>query len=235
MTVKQNFHGVRLGFTWCYLVKCLDGYLLIDTSDAAYFSSFAKRVAKLGIDVKEIKYLLLTHHHDDHAGFAAELVKKTGCRVVVHRYAVSPLKLGKAEYDTCRVLNRRVQATMMFYSMYYKLVYGQTFPPLTFTDRDIVLEGDNTSFLRDIGIDGVILYTPGHSRDSISVVLADGSAFVGDAAMNLLWWAGLRHRPLGIEDINAVYASWKKLQEHGATMIYPAHGKPFSAQELVPI
>ena len=234
MTVKQTFHSVKLGFTRCYLVKCLDGYLLIDTSDTSYFRSFQKRTAKLGIDLTEIKYLLLTHHHDDHAGFAAELIEKTGCRVVVHRDAVSALKQGKGEYTGAKVLNRRVYATMMFYSWFYILFYGKTFPPLTFSDRDIVLEGDNESFLKEIGIDGVVLHTPGHTKDSISVLLSDGTAFVGDAAMNFLWWTGSRHRPIGFDDINTVYESWQKLREHGARVIYPAHGKPFSAQELVP-
>ena len=58
-------------------------------------------------------------------------------------------------------------------------------------DRDIIIEGDNDEFLKGIGIDGVILHTPGHTRDSISVLLSDGSAFVGDAAMNFLRWTGV--------------------------------------------
>jgi glyoxylase-like metal-dependent hydrolase (beta-lactamase superfamily II) len=234
MNAKQTFHSVKLGFTRCYLVKTLDGYLLIDTSDTTYFRSFQKKAAKLGIDLAEIKYVLLTHHHDDHAGFAAELVKKTKCRVVVHRDAVAPLTQGKAEYEGAKVLNRRVYATMLLYSWYYFLVYGKTFPALTLTDRDIVVEGDNETFLKKIGVDGVVLHTPGHSRDSISVLLSDGTAFVGDAAMNLLWWTGSRHRPVGFDDINTVYESWQKLRERGARVIYPAHGKPFSVEELLP-
>jgi len=107
-----------------------------------------------------------------------------------------------------------------------------TFPPLTLTDRDIVIGGDNDSFLKEIGIDGVILHTPGHTRDSISVLLSDGSAFVGDAAMNFLRWTGVGHRPIVIEDINTVYESWRKLRERGARVIYPSHGRPFSATKL---
>jgi len=236
MKTKQTVQSLKLGFTWCYLVKCLDGYLLIDTSYPTCFLSFQKRMANIGIDIAEIKYLLLTHHHDDHAGFAAELVKETECRVIVHRNAVSPLKQGKSE-DTGKALNRRVQITFMFYAPYHALFHKDTYPPLTLSDRDILLEGDNESFLKDIGIDGVILHTPGHTytRDSISVLLSDGSAFVGDAAMNFLWWTGIRHRPICIGDINTVYESWQKLREHGARVIYPAHGKPFSVQELVPL
>jgi glyoxylase-like metal-dependent hydrolase (beta-lactamase superfamily II) len=29
-----------------------------------------------------------------------------------------------------------------------------------------------------------------------------------------------------------VYESWRKLREHGARVIYPSHGKPFSAEKL---
>jgi glyoxylase-like metal-dependent hydrolase (beta-lactamase superfamily II) len=233
MITKQTFQSLKRGFTWCYLVKCSDGYLLIDTSYPTCFHSFQKHMENRGIDIAAIKYLLLTHHHDDHAGFAAELVKETGCRVIVHRNAVSALKQGQSE-TTGKALNRRVQMTLMFYTLYYALFHQDTYTPLILSDRDIPLEGDSESCLTEIGLDGVILHTPGHThtRDSISVLLSDGSAFVGDAAMNFLWCTGSRHRPIYIGDINTVYDSWQKLREHGAKVIYPAHGKTFSIQEL---
>jgi hypothetical protein len=64
-------------------------------------------------------------------------------------------------------------------------------------------------------------------------VLSDGSAFVGDVAMNFLRFTGIRHRPVYVEDINMVYESWQRLHEEGARVIHPAHGKPFSVQELM--
>lgn len=96
----------------------------------------------------------------------------------------------------------------------------------------MVLTGDEPELLNSIGIDGKILYTPGHTRDSISVILSDGRAFVGDAAMNFLRLTGVGRHPIYVEDINMVYASWKRLIEQGAKVIYPAHGRPFSAREL---
>jgi hydroxyacylglutathione hydrolase len=229
-----TIHTVKLGWTRCFLLKCTGGYLLIDTYYPKYYSQFERKLANLGIAISDIKYLLLTHHHDDHAGFAAELVRRTGCRVIAHHNAVSPLKQGKSE-DTAKALNRRVQIAFKFYEVFMhreEFVY----PPLIFTDRDIILEGDDESFLKEIGIDGVILHTPGHTntRDSISVLLSDGNAFVGDAAMNFLWWTGIRHRPVAIGDIDTVYESWWKLREHGARVIYPSHGRPFSATKLDP-
>ena len=231
-TESQAIHSLKLGFTCCYLLKCAGGYLLIDTSYHKFYRQFKKELARLGIAISSIKYLLLTHHHDDHAGFAAELIRRAECPVIAHRNAVLPLKQGKSE-DTAKALNRRVQITFKFYEV-FMFHEEYTYPPLILTDRDIILEGDDKSFLKEIGIDGIILHTPGHTntRDSISVLLSDGRAFVGDTAMNFLWWTGIHHRPIAIGDINTVYESWQKLREHGARVIYPAHGKPFPATEL---
>jgi glyoxylase-like metal-dependent hydrolase (beta-lactamase superfamily II) len=210
-------------------LKCTGGYLLIDTDYAKYYRRFARKLGKLGIALSDIKHLLLTHHHDDHAGFAAELVRSTGCRVIVHRHAVRPLSQGRSE-GTDSPVNRRSRMALAFYTLLHK---EYRFPPLTLTGNDVVIKGDNDGLLKEIGIDGVILHTPGHTRDSISVLLSDGSAFVGDAAMNFLPWTGMGHRPIVVENIKIVYESWQRLRERGARVVYPSHGKPFSATELV--
>ena len=46
--------------------------MAIDTSFAEYYDKFLEKLQVINIDPSEIKYLLLTHHHDDHAGFAAD-------------------------------------------------------------------------------------------------------------------------------------------------------------------
>ncbi len=232
---SYSIQSVKLGWVRCYLLKCTGGYLLIDVYYPGNYGQFVKKLEKIGIAASEIKYLLLTHHHDDHAGFAAELVQNTGCRVIAHRNALSALEQGKYE-GTAKPVNRRIQIVMAFYTVYYDLFHkGEwDFPPVILADRDIIIEGDNEEFLKGIGIDGVILHTPGHTttRDSISVLLSDGSAFVGDAAMNFLRWTGVGHRPIYIEDINIVYESWRKLRDRGARVIYPSHGNSFSATKL---
>ncbi len=225
---NPTVHRVKLGWTQCYLLDCTGGYLLIDTDYPKYYRRFARKLGSLGIALSDIKYLLLTHHHDDHAGFAAELVRSAGCQVIAHRHAVLPLSQGRSE-GTDNPVNRRCQATLALYALVHR---EYRFPPLTLTARDVVVEGDDGSLLKEIGIDGVILHTPGHTRDSISVLQSEGSAFVGDAAMNFLRWTGMGHRPIVVENIEIVYESWQKLRERGARIIYPSHGKPFSATEL---
>jgi glyoxylase-like metal-dependent hydrolase (beta-lactamase superfamily II) len=99
------------------------------------------------------------------------------------------------------------------------------------TSVDIVL-GDEEFSLTEYGIPGKIMYTPGHSRGSVSVLLETGEAFVGDLAMSgfpLRLGPGL---PILAEDLQTVRASLRSLMAAGAQTIYPAHGQPFSVDIL---
>jgi len=219
---------VETGFTRSYLLPCNSGYLLIDTSYPNEYENFISGLRHLNIDPNEIKYLLLSHHHDDHAGFAARLIEDTGATLIVHAKALPYLRQGQSE-DISQPVNTCVRCLVGIFSQFHDF----TFPPLNVSETDIIISGDDSEFLDDIGIEGVVLHTPGHTDDSISVVLKNGSAFVGDVAMNFMNYCGTRHRPIYITDINEVYTSWEKLIASGARRIYPAHGKPFDAQELV--
>ncbi|MCC6615238.1 MAG: MBL fold metallo-hydrolase, partial [Anaerolineae bacterium] len=71
------------------------------------------------------------------------------------------------------------------------------------------------AFLKDIGIAGEIISTPGHSDDSVTLVLEEGAAFTGDLP------------GLGFADemiIDDVTRSWASIRALHAKMIYPAHG-----------
>ena len=92
--------------------------------------------------------------------------------------------------------------------------------------------GNDGYSLKDFGISGRVVYTPGHTKGSVSVVLDSGEAFVGDLAMNkfpLRLSAGL---PILAEDITAVRESLEHLLELNVTTVYPGHGKPFSMKKI---
>jgi glyoxylase-like metal-dependent hydrolase (beta-lactamase superfamily II) len=221
---------VQTSFTKDFLLPCTGGYLLIDTSYPDRFCEFEEKLKEKNIDISEIKYILLTHHHDDHAGFAAELIRKTGARLIVHKDALPFLKKGIPE-DTMKPLNWCTQACFSVFSIFKKRA-DHGFPPFAVRKNDIIVTGDNSKILPAIGVDGTILHTPGHTDDSISVVLSDGSAFVGDLAMDLLNFCRCKQRPIYLNDIGQVYHGWQKLIENGAKWIYPAHGDPFSVDDL---
>ena len=94
------------------------------------------------------------------------------------------------------------------------------------------MAGDEDISLLDYGIPGKVVYTPGHSWGSVSVLLKSGDAFVGDLAMNM---PPMRLKPglaLFGDDIQVVKQSWRKLLDMGAKTVYPAHGKPFPIEKL---
>ena len=75
---------------------------------------------------------------------------------------------------------------------------------------------DSRAFLHELGIEGEILHTPGHSNDSISLCLDDGEHFVGD--LNPLYELEL-HKGTQIEE------SWNRLLSLGPTTVYYGHAK----------
>jgi len=137
--LTNHFQRFKLGFTNCYLSPCREGYLLIDTSYPHYYNLFKKKLERLGIPLSGIKYLLLTHHHDDHTGFAAPLAQESGCRIMAHRNALLPLKGGESESDIFPI-NRRIKVIFGLFRLFHK---EYKFPPLTLSDNDILIEQDN--------------------------------------------------------------------------------------------
>jgi glyoxylase-like metal-dependent hydrolase (beta-lactamase superfamily II) len=222
---------LKAGWTNCYLLKCAEGYLLLDTGFPNSYPIFLRELEKSGIALSQIKYLLLTHHHDDHAGFAARLIDQTRARVIVHQKAIAHLREGRFTFPgRMKPVNKLIETVFKAHSR----LTGRSFrfPPLTITQDDFVCAGDDPELLKKIGIEGRILYTPGHTDDSISVLLPEGGVFVGDLAMNFLNFLGTRHRPVFFEDLKAVFENWKRVIELGGRTVYPAHGKPYPVEKL---
>ncbi len=165
--------------------------LLVDLGYPGTIGTLRARLKQMDIPLQEIRYALATHYHIDHAGLAQEL-KLAGVRLLVLDSQVAAIPLMKQF----------------------------TKPRDHFVD--ISLDGNVTipfsasrSLLADIGIPGEILATPGHSDDSVSLLLDDGSVFTGDLTPPELAWG---------EAGEVVKASWQLLKEHGAQLIYPGHG-----------
>ncbi|MFX1320595.1 MAG: MBL fold metallo-hydrolase [Promethearchaeota archaeon] len=230
----KNMHKfVKVGFTNCYLLECNSGYLLIDTGYPHHYEKFVSKLKrKYNIHITEIRYLLLTHHHDDHAGFAAELLKNSKAKLLLHEKALKRLELGTTEEEG-KPVNFRLKIVLKIFSIFHEFSY----PPIITSKNHIILKDFevNKDLLRNIGIDGTILYTPGHTKDGISVILKDGSVFPGDNTMNSWYFNifGIKKRPIYIQDIGLIFNSWKRYIEFGGKFVYPAHGKPFDIKYLI--
>ena len=227
-----RFTRLSPGTTNCYLLEADEGYLLVDTGYEDDFDDFREELRRRDVAAGDIEHLLLTHHHDDHAGFVADLLADTDPEIIAHEAAEPLLRTGENDKrHGGGYLNRRVY----YLAKLRKLLnpdWDLTFPPVELRPDDVRVAGDDDEVLRERGIEGRILYTPGHTIDSISVMLDDGTTFPGDAAMSWPLWAGIRYCPVFVTDVDELYRSWEKLLDDGARTLYPAHGDPFDAERL---
>ena len=97
-----------------------------------------------------------------------------------------------------------------------------------YNSRFIEIVESNKEELEEI-LRGKILFTPGHTADSISLKV-DNVIFCGDAAMND--FPSIRRLIIWIEDTIDFEKSWNVLIAENADVIYPAHGRPFSKNDL---
>ena len=227
----MTYITLDLGITKIYLLKCNGGYLLIDTGYENDYPKFIKQLKKNKITIDQIKYVLLTHYHDDHAGFASKIKKEFNIPLIVQKESVSLLSVGNSgTQEKDYPINKRIGFIFSLFMIVHK---NFEYPAVIIDDNDIVINQDDNKFLRSIGVNADIIFTPGHTRDSMCVLCDDKTAFVGDAAMNFLRFAGSDYRPIFYVDLNQTYESMKKLIKAGTKTIVPAHGKPYSIDKLI--
>jgi glyoxylase-like metal-dependent hydrolase (beta-lactamase superfamily II) len=91
---------------------------------------------------------------------------------------------------------------------------------------------DETFDLSAFGVEGRILYTPGHTAGSLSVLLPDGRAIVGDVMMGGYMGGNLfGARPnyhYFADDLDAVHGSIRALFDAGVKTFYVGHGGPLA-------
>jgi metallo-beta-lactamase class B len=81
--VFDNVHYVGLQTVSAYLVHTSAGLVLIDSGYAATVDWLLESVRAIGASPSEIRYILVTHSHQDHAGGAARLQQLTKARVAM--------------------------------------------------------------------------------------------------------------------------------------------------------
>ena len=177
-----------------YLISGTKGLLLFDTGWAGTFRSFCREMGQLGIPVQKISYILISHFHPDHCGIAQEIAD---LGAVIAAVDVQRDYVHAAD----DVLKRESE---------------KGFHPIDDQRIRMIDCGSSRSFLQEMGIAGEIIPTPGHSDDSISLCLDDGSFFVGD--LNPLYELEM-HRGTTIGD------SWERLLSRHPKTIYYGHAR----------
>jgi len=179
-TVTPSIWSLNLGIVNCFLLRSTSGYALIDTGLEKHGDKILDALDQAGIAPSEIKYILLTHAHKDHAGSAAQLKEATGASVIAHALDAEIMESGVRQRPMTPspgLLN------LILFQLFVKDLLGVR--PVK-VDRCVV-DGETLQEL-----DGLeVIHTPGHSAGQIAFFWPrdGGLLFVGDAAANTL---GLR-------------------------------------------
>ncbi len=81
-TILGNIHYVGAAGVSAFLITTPQGHILLDGGVAEMAAPIAANIATLGYDVRDVRYLLNSHAHYDHAGGLAALKALTGAAFV---------------------------------------------------------------------------------------------------------------------------------------------------------
>ncbi len=184
---------LRYGNTNTFYIPGTSGGLLVDTDWAGTLPQFYRAIKAAGIGMQAITALLITHYHPDHMGLAGQL-QQFGVKLLL-----------------AEVQRPFVHASDGIFARDRRL----TFLPVDESAAASFSCGESRAVLKALGVDGEILRTPSHSEDSVSLLLDDGSCFVGDLEP-LAYLAGYDENP-------ALKSDWEQILSRHPKRILYAH------------
>jgi glyoxylase-like metal-dependent hydrolase (beta-lactamase superfamily II) len=211
---KTNTHRCA-----CYVVEKDKARVLIDTSMRFDRNAIIASLRSMGI--RNIDAIFLTHSHTDHVSNAKYFSDLYRCPVFASLKGLDNIKRGQ-----CR-MPRGTQALSRFIcSMEPKLPF---YDFTSFEACPDVAELNNNAVHCLLGDAVAVLETPGHTDDSVSFLISNCIAIVGDAMVNAFG----NYYPPFADDEQGVKASWEKLLDGGYQWFYPSHGNPVSRNDLL--
>ncbi|MFW5780124.1 MAG: MBL fold metallo-hydrolase [Bacillota bacterium] len=208
-----------------YILKGDKGAILIDAGNGVSYENFLKALKKNFVDIKDIKYIFLTHAHSDHISYLKQLLQNTDIKIILHTEAVERLKISRNILGDCssfmsKVFSILTKATGKSTKEFEKVLINK--------DKAVIVEGDS-DFLKSFNMK--ILYLDGHTPDSIGLLTEDNILFCGDMFVNT--FPSKQRRTLLIEDKEKYIKSWQKVIDLNPKKIYPSHGKPFGVEDII--
>jgi hydroxyacylglutathione hydrolase len=214
------------GMVNCHLIISPHGCILIDTGLPGSDSKIARALRRHGLSFADIKLIVITHAHVDHAGSADGVRALSGAPIVAH------------QGDLCYYTQEKAMTlcpTGWFGRLFLKTgLIRRPYAPFT---PDILLAADQCLELAPYGVAGTVKHTPGHTEGSISIELAGGKAMVGDLIASGMLLGGLLRtghaiRPPFEEDPLATARALQQLLDSGMDTFYMGHGGPLHAAEV---
>lgn len=163
--IDLNFQG-QPGVIASYALDTGDGLALVDVGPGSTLGALEAGLSERGASLSDVRHVLLTHIHLDHAGAAGTLLERVPrARAYVHERGAAHLSRP----------SRLLASAAQIYGDQMEKLWGEmrAIDP----DRLTVLSGGEG--LRLGRLEGEALYTPGHAVHHLAYHLGD-DLFVGD-------------------------------------------------------
>jgi hydroxyacylglutathione hydrolase len=200
----------------CYLLLG-ERPVLVDTGSPGDLKHVLAGLKAHRIQVKDLALILLTHGHSAQAGCAAELRRRSGALVAMHTGDAPLVRSGRNGVIAVQDLLGRVLRPFVDEEF-------EAFEP------DLVFEEGIS--LETYGLRGRVLPTPGHTTGSVSIVLANGEALIGDVLRGSLVWPNKAREHYFCNNPDLNQRSIIRLAREGLLRCHPGVFGSFPGTEL---
>jgi glyoxylase-like metal-dependent hydrolase (beta-lactamase superfamily II) len=212
-----------------HLIRSEAGCILVDAGIPGSEQKIARVLARHGLSFKDIKLIVVTHSHTDHAGSAASLRALSEAPILAHK-------------DDADFYSRKAPMTYCPTGLVGRFFLKTPAPhqPYEGFVPDILMDDTDTVDLVEFGFEGLVRHTAGHTPGSISLELSSGDALVGDldlVASGILIGGiaiqGRAIRPPFEDDPQQVARELERLVRGGAKRFHMGHGGPLGAAAVL--
>jgi glyoxylase-like metal-dependent hydrolase (beta-lactamase superfamily II) len=212
--IANDLWMLKMGLVNAYLLASKDGLVLIDAGWPGKADVIFKAVQDSGHDPKNIRHLILTHGHIDHAGSAAEVLARTGARSYAHSADLDLIRTGHAEHPGTTVTPGLIPK--LIHLLFIK-PGGTTYKP--FSVDQTLEDGERLRMAPDVEV----IHSPGHCAGHVALLLRhEGVLIAGDICSNVM---GLGYSILN-EDRALARKSILRVADYPFERAVFGHGKP---------
>ncbi len=148
---------------------------LVDCGYASSYQSVLSGLAEVGVMPSDIRYMIPTHVHLDHAGAAGRLLREMpNAEVVAHERSVKHL------VDPTKLIE---SATKVFGEVIMKM-YGN---PEPISSERITAVGEEAHLDFGDGLTATMMHTPGHAPHQVSIMLDDSKILLTADAVGIVY------------------------------------------------
>jgi hydroxyacylglutathione hydrolase len=199
-----------------YLIKLDNMTIMVDTSVKSDYLNIKNNLNKINVD--NIDYLILTHIHFDHVSNALKFKNEYKCKIITNQDSVNLIENSKSEeiigINLYSNLVSKIASKISKFTKYDKFEIDITF-------------NSNEDFI--LGNKIQILSGPGHTNNSIIIIVNNEITLVGDDMFGIF---KNRIYPPFVSDKESLIKTWKKLIDGNCSLFLPGHGESITKELL---